>query len=166
MTEKLDPRWHDSVTVRIAEDDKETRERAAGLIAAGRAVVVSDLSLAERNQARALVGVLLAEAALEAEAEETMARISAENAARAKRRAASRSQEPKSAQQLFDEWDRSGIPKATRPVVSKGPTPGTLQVDRRMPGPDEKAPAKVSRNDPLAVGRWAAAIACGKTKVE
>jgi hypothetical protein len=168
MTETLDPNWHRGVVIRIDARDKTLIERASGLIAAGRAVVVKDLAVGQRNQAEALVGLAIAEAHAEAELEESMAKHSADKAEEARRRSKpARPAAPKTAQQLLEEWDRTGWPRPTYSLVPQTPS-ATVPTGKRETATAEELsdpPKEVKRTDVFAIGYWQASIADGRTKV-
>ncbi len=169
MTQNHDPEWHRRRPIVIAADDLETIGRAAGLIAAGEAVVRLGLSRAAAKQGASLVSVALAEAEQEAAAAREEANRARTKAQAAERRLVTKTRPtgPRTAQDLVNKWATEGMPAPTWRMTARQPRRRITETERRMPTPEEleNPPKTVRASDPLTVGRWAEAIRDGRTEV-
>jgi hypothetical protein len=74
----------------------------------------------------------------------------------------------KTAQEIFDEMTKRPAPTLTPLLRPQAPAPSVALSERRLPTVEElrNPPATISKNDVLAIGRWAESISAGRTRVE
>jgi hypothetical protein len=160
--------------IRISSADEKAIAECQGQIARGEVVVVDGLSEIEAAHGRRWARVTrIEQGKLDADIrDELEIQEQRENQARRRKNVdqAEDTEPPKTktAQQIFDEMTKQPAPTTIPLLTPQAPAPSIPLCERRLPNAEElrHPPKSVSRNDPLAIGRWADSIALGRTRVE